>query len=145
MGFSYEVSRDGKQRLCCDRCDHAGGVRRIRCPHGYCQSTALCEACRKNPAVRADLRAYHEEHCREAATEWAARQERSRQLLASGASLRSSAINEAGVEGPLHVRVTFRNASGRTFDVLMSSERYASVPLMQPATMADYGLREALS
>lgn len=43
MGFCYQ----GKL-LCCDHCGHAGGVRKMRCPFGYCPSVAFCAECRKN-------------------------------------------------------------------------------------------------
>jgi hypothetical protein len=55
MGASYEAGR-----LCCDRCDQPGGVRRRQCPHfvtstslwtgerttlRYCPAVPLCDAC----------------------------------------------------------------------------------------------------
>ena len=36
---------DEAGRLCCDSCGQAGGVRRRRCPVGYCPSDALCATC----------------------------------------------------------------------------------------------------
>lgn len=59
MGFSYQVT-GGSRLLCCDSCGHAGGVRKVNCPAGYCQATALCERCRKDPAVKARLKESHE-------------------------------------------------------------------------------------
>ena len=32
--------------LCCDSCGTSGGVRKIKCPHGWCPSRAMCAACR---------------------------------------------------------------------------------------------------
>lgn len=48
MGFSYSINpRTGRQSLACDFCGTSGGVRKIRCPYGYCQAWATCPACRK--------------------------------------------------------------------------------------------------
>jgi hypothetical protein len=56
MGYGY----DSRNRLCCDQCGNAGGVRKRRCPHkvlgdslrspsrfamDYCSAPALCGPC----------------------------------------------------------------------------------------------------
>ena len=41
MGYSY--SSTGK--LCCDHCGSTG-ARKVKCPHGWCPSTALCTTCK---------------------------------------------------------------------------------------------------
>ena len=67
MGYCY----DTRGRLCCDRCDEAGGVRRKPCKYGYCQPVAYCPACRADKDEQARHRAHCEENCREAAARFA--------------------------------------------------------------------------
>ena len=49
MGYCY----DSKNRLCCDVCGTAGGVRKIKCPVGYCQSIATCQSATCKAKVKA--------------------------------------------------------------------------------------------
>lgn len=85
MGYVYELTSQGRRLLCCDVCGHAGGVRRMPCKYGWCQPTAMCADCRANHEVRTQQAAYCEEHCRQAAAEYAEREERKVALLESGA------------------------------------------------------------
>lgn len=57
MGYSYDQFR----RLSCDRCGRVGGgVKKRRCPWGYCPPPALCNDCRD-----ADAQSLSREHHRE--------------------------------------------------------------------------------
>lgn len=72
MGYCYEAY--GSRRLVCDKCGHAGGVRKRTCPYKvawhdghalrYCPPPALCAPCYKEMG---GLRGVHGEHCRQGA------------------------------------------------------------------------------
>jgi hypothetical protein len=76
MGYCYEAY--GSRRLVCDKCGHAGGVRKRKCPYKvlsnslrsrriwmhYCYPPALCQACY---AELGGLRGVHGQECREGA------------------------------------------------------------------------------
>lgn len=123
MGYSYEV-RTG--RLCCDSCGHAG-ARKVPCPHGWCQAWATCTACR--PAVLA------RDHstCEAQAAESRARREREQELLRQGKYLRVAALREGE-----KTKVWFRNSTGTERVYLMPPEAYNALPLLEPATPADF-------
>ncbi len=128
MGYSYSL--DGK--LCCDGCSRAGGVRKRRCPYGYCQSPALCAPCLRK--VKADGR-WNKSHLRcKAGMEDCIRKEQKRlALLDLGHAVRCSALNEGE-----NVRVWFRYADGSTVERVMAPETYRAIPLGEPATLADF-------
>lgn len=46
MGYSYAINhKTGRQCLACDVCGRAEGTtKKRRCPHNYCQATALCDS-----------------------------------------------------------------------------------------------------
>lgn len=47
MGYSYGMNPvTGRMMLACDNCSAIGGVRRVKCPAGWCPSAALCAKCR---------------------------------------------------------------------------------------------------
>lgn len=50
MGFTYAVSNNGRQYLCCDFCGKSKinglTVRKIRCPFRWCQAYATCQNCK---------------------------------------------------------------------------------------------------
>jgi len=79
VGFTY-----CEGRLCCDFCDAHGqsaGVRRMRCPYGYCQDWATCADCRKLGKHKVSSnggRGTHREICRPL-SEQSAAEERRRQ------------------------------------------------------------------
>ena len=56
MGFSYvQDPFTNRMKLCCDFCNSykddprtgIKSVRKIECPHGYCQAWATCDQCKK--------------------------------------------------------------------------------------------------
>ncbi len=57
MGYCY----DQHKRLCCDVCNTAGGVRKVRCPVNYCQAYACCQ----KPECKAKVKAIDHSGCRE--------------------------------------------------------------------------------
>lgn len=121
MGFCYEVT-GGKRILCCDRCGHAGGCRKVPCKFGYCQANALCAACRAEPGLLASIRAHCTEHCKPAAEEYAAEQARIAAVQSTGAFTFCAALNEG--DG---VRLTFRNQDGETREAVVEREVYERV------------------
>lgn len=47
MGTSRALDpRTGRWVLDCDNCGAIGGVRRVKCPHGWCPASQLCAKCR---------------------------------------------------------------------------------------------------
>ena len=60
MGYSYDMSN----RLACDMCSKSGGVRKHKCPFGYCPPLAMCADCARDVLDR------HAIHGR--AIDWAA-------------------------------------------------------------------------
>uniref|UniRef100_A0A6H2A2Q4 Uncharacterized protein n=1 Tax=viral metagenome TaxID=1070528 RepID=A0A6H2A2Q4_9ZZZZ len=40
-----EIKKNGKYLLMCDFCNNTGGVKKIRCKYGVCQSFATCPDC----------------------------------------------------------------------------------------------------
>ena len=128
MGYSYTSSG----LLCCDNCGASGGVRKRRCPFGYCPSAALCADCnRRYPQIRALHRA---SGCEKAHLEFEQRERYVRHLLAQGEVVRCSAL---GV-GDGRVHVLFRRADGSTEGRFMAQETYRAVRIMEPATPADF-------
>ena len=90
MGYCY----DQHNRLCCDICGKAGGVRKIKCPVNWCQPVAACEPCRKaKKHIPDDKHA----HCREIQAEHA------RQLAAFRAGGLHLGIIRDGKDGSVRV------------------------------------------
>jgi len=54
MGYCYEG-----RKLCCDNCGVAGGVRKRKCPYGYCPAAALCNRCAKRVKANGKWAAMH--------------------------------------------------------------------------------------
>jgi hypothetical protein len=101
MGYCYEAYKGKRGRLCCDLCGNAGGVRKIRCPFGYCQATAACPACRKaHPEVFS--KATHQNRgCEAAHLKFKADMRERETLLASGAYILKSGLG-VGEYGMVH-------------------------------------------
>ena len=130
MGYSY----DGQGRLCCDSCGRSGGVRKIRCPFGWCQSAALCPDCRSNKHRSWLTKELHRQlGCEAGAAEARQRAAEQQALFDSGNYVRTSALGHNG-----RVKVLFRNAAGDTKAYWMAPGTYRSIPLMQPATPAHF-------
>lgn len=59
MGYVYEY---GTNRLVCDGCGRTGGVRKVKCPVGWCPPPALCASCKamEGPRDHSGCRVYSE-------------------------------------------------------------------------------------
>lgn len=130
MGYSYTTSG----LLCCDICGSSGGVRKYRCPWGWCQPPAACGYCRKK---RAELfvRPYHralgcEKNHKRAVVE----QEHRTMLLTNGKAVRCSALNAQDDQ----VHVLFQLLGNRTVGYYMDKSTYHAIPLLEVATPEDY-------
>ncbi len=131
MGYCY--TRTGK--LCCDLCGNAG-ARKQRCPHGYCQSLAVC----MKDECKAKLKEYRKAHCatscKKAHAELAARDQEENRRLNAGEFLRCSALSE---QKPHHcVKVWFRNGKKEELVRYMTHEAYDAFPLCTPVSVEEY-------
>jgi hypothetical protein len=70
MGYSYDRATG---RLCCDNCGMDGGVRKRRCPAGWCPPWALCPACWTRDDIRARWKGAHAT-CQASSDEFAAKE-----------------------------------------------------------------------
>lgn len=134
MGYSTDI----KGRLVCDSCGEADGtVRRRNCPQGWCQPDCICSTCWSDPDKRNDWKQWHIDHdCAGASRLFNVKKDTEAALLAAGKWIRKAAVNV----GDGKVKVTFHgNPEPHVIHIIMPSETYASVPIMQPATKEDYG------
>jgi hypothetical protein len=134
MGYSYTMSG----ALCCDGCSASKGVKKVPCPHGWCQPAALCAACRtkaKGDLFAGTPRSTHA-GCAAASAAFKARQAQESALIVSGADVRCSAMIARHDRTLTHV--LFRNAREETVGWYMPREVYAAIPTFQPATPDDY-------
>lgn len=131
MGYCYQ---DGK--LCCDACGAVGGVRKRRCPYGWCSAPAICRSCWQN-GEREKCKSYHAElNCQDKSAQYAREKAEERALLNQGAWIRSAVVAEDGGR----VKVWFRNKNGEELVQWMAPETYNALPLLKPYTPADYAL-----
>lgn len=126
MGYCYSAGGG----LICEGCGTDVGVRKRRCPHGWCQADALCSEC------NATKRPPHK-GCKEAAERWKADQRRHQELLDEGCYVRCSALG-VGSGSSYRVHVLFENKSGETQGFYMAKETYNKLPLAVPVTADDY-------
>lgn len=130
MGYSY----DGRGRLCCDNCGESGGVRKARCPFGWCSPAALCPDCRAKFKDRLTKETHRAQGCEEKAN-WSRLSDVEKVvMLGQGKYLRTSALNHDG----RGVKVIFRNKDGDRQAYLMSRRTYRAVPLMVNVTPDDF-------
>lgn len=134
MGYSY----DGQGRLCCDICDRSGGVRKHRCPFGWCQSLALCPACRSGEGKKYRTVAYHKgQGCEARHNEFAKEKAEAQELLSQGKFLRKAAMGH-GQGRRYRVKVHFENFLGQVKAFWMSPNTYRAIPILTNATIEDY-------
>jgi len=133
MGYCYE----GK-KLCCDVCGCTGGVRKRKCPYGYCQSPAVCGGCWKTYRVK--FHSHCDEHCRAAKALYDAERVVEQALLEEGHYVRRSAVRDhnAPEDWEYAVKVWFRNKDGIEEVYRMEGNTYCAVDLVQPATPSDF-------
>jgi hypothetical protein len=133
MGYCYEI-RGGSRLLCCDVCGTAGGVRKIRCPYGYCPATALCARCRKNETVKAQMKLHCETNCKAAAEAYDAREKATAILLAAGEMVFCTATGKPGNE----VAMGFRGETGEVAYLTVDRSIYEAARAKGgPVTLAE--------
>lgn len=133
MGYCY---CGGK--LCCDVCGDYGGVRKYRCPFGWCQKVALCPKCkREHPEYTS--KAYHREHgnCEVHHLEFERQKTKELQLLKTGKLLRRSALQHKMKTG-WRIKVIFCGLKDKVRAFWMAPRTYRAIELGVPATVEDY-------
>ena len=133
MGYSF----DGTGRLCCDICGQSGGVRRNRCPFGWCQPIAMCQRCKREHPEYVS-KAYHRKHgnCEQNHLRFEREQAEKLRLLKEGKFLRCSALRHNG-----RVKVIFRNKDGKERAYWMAPRNYRGLGYGTPTTLEDYKAR----
>lgn len=120
MGYCYQAGR-----LCCDICGKAGGVRKLRCPHGYCPAVACCD----RDLCRDKLSAHRKTHCKTACKrgheEHVKTQADHDAKLAAGLFLRCAAV---GINDGV-VKVWFKGAGGAERVRYMAKATYGVFPI----------------
>lgn len=137
MGYCTRVDRTtGRESLVCDGCGRAGGVRRRRCPFGYCCSPALCRECHLR--LKHGRKATHRKWgCDVKHAEFVADRERAKAFIAAGVPVRCSALGADTPDAPGRIHVLFQTASG-TIGRYMPKAVYDAHPLGVTVTLADY-------
>lgn len=134
MGYSYERTYTGHMALCCDICGKSGGVRRRKCPFGYCQAVAACSECYK--AKTTELRHYHvTNECEKKHNAFVADEKKRADLITSGVPVRCSALQFTPPIDKVHVLFQSKDA---TIGFFMSHATYDAIELGVPATPDDY-------
>lgn len=128
MGYCYQ----GK-KLCCDICGFAG-ARKMRCPFGYCQATAVCANCRK--AKKHPNKAWHVSFgCQKNHEAFVATETKRKQLLNDGEALLMAAFGHDNI-----CQVMFEAIRGHIV-VYMPTAVYSNNPTIgngRLATLKDY-------
>lgn len=133
MGYCYTKSG----LLCCDICGRSGGVRKRKCPFGYCQPIAACPSCKKERAKIFTKEHHRERGCEKRSLELKAKLKKEAELLESGQAVRCSAMGvREGSEYKVHV--LFRKKDKTCIGFYMSKETYDALPLSKPFTPDDY-------
>lgn len=137
MGYCTRVNPGtGREQFVCDACGRAGGVRRRRCPFGYCYPPAFCDDCHKAHAW--GRKATHRERgCDVRHAEFVADRERAAASIAAGVPVRCSALAAGTPEEPGRVHVLFQTTGG-TVGRYMPKAVYDAHPLGVTVTLADY-------
>ena len=131
MGYCYN-SASG--RLACDACDTDEGVKKRRCPFGYCPADALCAACWTKNQDKLNKAAHRANGCERRHREYLAKQAHEAALLMTGHEIRWSALGDGN--GSVHV--LFRCGNGTTRGYYMAEATYDAIPLLVTATPDDY-------
>ena len=129
MGYSYDM----QNRLCCDTCNAVGGVRKIKCPFGYCPALAMCPTCRKDKANLMSEAHHKENGCEVGHARSIIREYEWKKMLEAGRYLRSSAL----AHGDYMVKVYFTHKD-KPVCWWMNRQTYDAIPLLRIATIEDY-------
>ena len=128
MGYSYS-----RGLLCCDICGKTGGVKKYRCPFGYCQAVAACPTCRKNHTKTFGKAFHREMGCERRHQEFRQHEQERDDMIAAGGAVRCSALS--GPDEMVHV--LFRTKTG-TVGYYMSHHTYDAIDLFTNSTPDDY-------
>lgn len=133
MGYCY----DARGLLCCDACGQSGGVRKHKCPFGWCPRIALCPRC-KSEHPEYLTKAYHREHgsCEENHLRYEREQAARQRILDEGKFLRCSALQHNG-----RVKVIFRNKDRKERAFWMAPRNYQGLGYGTATTSEDYKAR----
>ena len=135
MGYCYGRAPSGRYALACDNCGAVGGVRKRKCPHGYCPSAALCAGCSKSVKASGKWTTMHA-CCEAAHAAFVAKEKAGAALLAAGKLLRCSALNVSRDGSKVHV--LFKDKDGAYTGYYVTKETYDAIPLGTHATPEDY-------
>ena len=138
MGYSYCGGL-----LCCDVCGDTGGVRKHKCPFGWCPKVALCPKCkREHPEYL--TKSYHREHgnCEENHLRFERQKAKELQLLNEGKLLRRSALQHK-TKTSWRIKVIFRGLFKEGKEQIirafwMAPRTYRAIELGVPASVEDY-------
>ena len=133
MGFSYS-----QYGLCCDFCGKSkpqDNVKKIACPHGWCQAWACCKVCKsKKLHLQSSCGGTtHKDTCKQLAIEHQKKQDEKQALIESGYFLRVAALSHGKM-----CKVIFRGKDSQEKAFWMSNETYELIPIGQNATVETY-------
>ncbi len=128
MGYCY----DSGGLLCCDVCSNSGGVRKHRCPFGWCQAIALCSHCLEEQRYLLSKECHRGRGCEKASKKYKADLLERHNLITAGHCVRYSALAHGE-----HVKVLFTGDNGN-IAFLMAHPTYDAIPLLTNATPGDY-------
>lgn len=131
MGYSFDRATG---QLCCDACGDHGGVRKRKCPFGYCPADALCAACAKKHADKISKAAHRARGCESGHQEYEANRAREQAIIDGGGWLRIAALTKDSQ----WVHVLFRNKADETVGAYMPHASYDAIPILTPASLDDY-------
>lgn len=137
MGYCTRVNPGtGREQFVCDSCGRPGGVRRRRCPFGYCPPPAFCNGCHKTHAW--GRKATHQARgCDVKHAEFVADRERAAAFIAAGVPVRCSALGADTPDAPGRIHVLFQTSSG-TIGRYMPKAVYDAHSLGVTVTLTDY-------
>lgn len=133
MGYCYTA--DGK--LCCDVCDHSGGVRKFRCPFGYCQAVALCPKCKHEHPEYVTKAFHRKQGCEKNHNEFARQEAERASLIERGQFVRTSALWHPQRPGD-NIKVIFQGRDRTSKAFWMSDKTYHAIPFGVNATPKEY-------
>ena len=134
MGYCYETATG---RLCCDICDKAGGVRKYRCPFGYCQAIALCPKCKKEHPEYTNKAGHRKNGCEKRMIQALKDRAKRVAIIERGGFVRCAALSHDKRPGE-NVKVIFVGKNNAEKAFWMSLETYHSIPYLVNATPEDY-------
>jgi len=132
MGNSY----DSWGKLCCNVCGQSGGVRKHKCPFGWCPPIALCPKCKREHPEYLSRDGHRKHGCEEQHNRYEAQKAQEALLLKQGKLLRRAALCH-----PKHnnrVKVIFQGAGDKERAFWMAQRTYNAIPVGVPATVEDF-------